>query len=189
MKLADAYYIICNKTVDDAIYVQSKGDGKYLRFQRDYKCNLYYMDISEDDLEKHCYLNTVKEGKTKFSICDQKKVEVVKIFQERYGLPLDKDFIHTLIFKFIEGVDFSRRDVNIANKIYGYCKGATMGRFKHPRESIKMDRINEDIITPVPPEIMKYLKDIHLDIDLLFMKKTDLYWPYYGILDLSIVGL
>ena len=34
------------------------------------KCNLYYMDISEADLDKHCYLNTVKEGKTTFSILD-----------------------------------------------------------------------------------------------------------------------
>ena len=32
-KLADEYYIICNARVDDAIYVQSKDDGKYLQFQ------------------------------------------------------------------------------------------------------------------------------------------------------------
>ena len=60
-KLADDYYIICNTRVDDAIYVQSKDDGKYLRFQRDHKFNLYYMDISEADLEEHCYLNTVTQ--------------------------------------------------------------------------------------------------------------------------------
>ena len=29
-KLADDYYIICNTRVEDAIYVQSKDDGKYL---------------------------------------------------------------------------------------------------------------------------------------------------------------
>ena len=108
MKLADAYYIICNKTVDDAIYVQSKGDGKYLRFQRDYKCNLYYMDISEDDLEKHCYLNTVKEGKTIFSILDQKRTETVIIFQQRYGFQSDKNFIHALECNSIDGVEFRR---------------------------------------------------------------------------------
>ena len=72
-KLADEYYIICNTRVDDVIYVQSKDDGKYLRFQRDYKCNLYYMDINEANLDEHCYLNTVKEGKTTFSVLDQKK--------------------------------------------------------------------------------------------------------------------
>ena len=29
-KVANEYYIICNTRVDDAIYVQSKEDGKYL---------------------------------------------------------------------------------------------------------------------------------------------------------------
>ena len=33
-RLADEYYMICNTRVDDAIYVQSRDDGKYLRFQR-----------------------------------------------------------------------------------------------------------------------------------------------------------
>ena len=41
--------------------MQSKDDGKYLRFQRDSKHNLYYMDISEAEFDEHCYLNTVKE--------------------------------------------------------------------------------------------------------------------------------
>ena len=33
-RLVDDYYIICNTRIDDAINVQSKEDGKYLRFQR-----------------------------------------------------------------------------------------------------------------------------------------------------------
>ena len=35
-----------------------------------------------------------------------------------------------------------------------------------------MDRTTEDIAALVPPEIMKYYKDIHLDIDILFVNKT-----------------
>ena len=31
-KLAEDYYIICNTRIDNAIFVQSKDDGKYLRF-------------------------------------------------------------------------------------------------------------------------------------------------------------
>ena len=118
-KLADEYYIICYTRVDDTIYVQSKVDGKYLRFQRYYKCNLYYMDISEADLDEHCCLNTVKKGKTTFSVLDQKRAEAVRILQERCGFPSDKDFIHALECNSIKGVDFGRCDVNIANKIYG----------------------------------------------------------------------
>ena len=47
-----------------------------------------------------------------------------------------------------------------------------MGRFEHPRKGVKMDRTTEDIVAPVPPEIMKHYKDIHLDIDTLFVNKT-----------------
>ena len=47
-----------------------------------------------------------------------------------------------------------------------------MGRFKHPGKGIKTDRTTEGIAAPVPPEIMKYYKDIHLDIDILFVNKT-----------------
>ena len=64
--LADEYYIICNTRVNNAIYVQNKDDGKYLRFQRDHKFNLYYMDISEANAEEHCHFITVKEGKSLF---------------------------------------------------------------------------------------------------------------------------
>ena len=130
------------------------------------------MDISEADLDKHCYLNTVKKGKTIFSILDQKRAEAVRILQEQCGFPSDKDFIHALECNSIDGVDFGRRDVNIANEIYGYSKGVAMGRFKHPRKGVKMDRTTEDIAAPVPPEIMKHYKDIYLDIDILFVNKT-----------------
>ena len=34
-----------------------------------------------------------------------------------------------------------------------------------------MDRTTEDIATPVPSEIMEHYKNIHLDIDLLFVNK------------------
>ena len=58
-KLADDHYIICNTKIANVICVQSKDDGKYLRFQRENKFDLYYMDISEADGDEQCYLNTV----------------------------------------------------------------------------------------------------------------------------------
>ena len=69
------------------------------------------------------------------------------------------------------GGDFGRRDVQIANEIYGDSKGATIGKFKYPRKGVKMDRTTEDIDTPIPPNIMEHYKNIHLDIDLIFVNK------------------
>ena len=57
-------------------------------------------------------------------------------------------------------------------KIYEYSKGATMRRFKHLQKGVKMDRTTEDVAVPLPPKIMKHYKDIHLDIDILYVKQT-----------------
>ena len=97
------------------------------------------------------------------------RVEAVRILQERCGFPSNKYFIHALIYNSIEGVHFRKRDVNIA---YGYSKGAAIGWFKHPRKGVTMDRKTEDIAAPVLPEIMEHYKNIHLNIDILFMNKT-----------------
>ena len=59
-----------------------------------------------------------------------------------------------------------------SNEIYGYSKGLAMGIFKHPRKGVKMDRTIEDVATPVPPKIMEHYKNIHLDMDLLFVNNT-----------------
>ena len=53
-------------------------------------------------------------------------------------------------------MDFGRRDAKIANGIYGYSKGAAMGKFKRPCEGVKMDRTTEDVATPIPPKIMEH---------------------------------
>ena len=91
------------------------------------------MDISKAELDKHCYLNTVEDGKTTFSILDQKRAEAVGILQERCGFLSDYNFMNALECNSIDGVDFGRRDVKIANTIYEYSKGAAMKRFKHPQ--------------------------------------------------------
>ena len=130
------------------------------------------MDISEAELDKHCYLNNVKDGKTTFSILDQKRAEAVRILQERCGFPSDEDFVNYLEYNSIEDVDFCRRDVKIANEIYRYSKGAAMGRFKHPQKGVKMDRTTEDVAAPLPSKILEHYKDIHLDIDILYVNQT-----------------
>ena len=54
------------------------------------------MDISKANLEEHYYLNTMKEGKTIFSILDQNRSEAVRILQGRCGFPSDEAFINAL---------------------------------------------------------------------------------------------
>ena len=54
------------------------------------------MDISEENVEEHCYFNTVKKGKLLFSILRQKRAEAVRTLQKRCAFPSNKDFINAL---------------------------------------------------------------------------------------------
>ena len=114
------------------------------------------MDISKAEIDKHCYLNTVKDRKTILPILDQKRAQAVRVFQERCGLPSDVDFINALESNSIDGVNFGRRDMKIANEIYGYSKEVAVERFKHPRKGVKMDRTTEDLAAPLPPKILEH---------------------------------
>ena len=77
--------------------------------------------------------------------------------------PSKEDFNNALECNTIDGVDLVRRDVKIANDIYGYSKGAAIG--------VKMDRTTEDLAAPVSPTIMEYYSNVHLDVDILFVNK------------------
>ena len=96
----------------------------------------------------------------------------MRILQERCGFPSDEDLINALEFSSIEVVDFGRRDMKIANEIYGHSKGAAVGRFRHPRQGVKMDRTTKDVTAPLPHKILEHYKDIHLDIDILYVNQT-----------------
>ena len=79
----------------------------------------------------------VKKNKLMFSQLDQNRAKAVWILQEQCGFPSDHDFIHALKCNMIPGVNFGRRDVKIANEIYGYSQGAAMGKMKQPRKVYK----------------------------------------------------
>ena len=61
-RLVNEYYTIYNTRDDDATYAWRKKYRKHIQFQRDHKFNLYYMGISEANMDDHCYLNTVKQA-------------------------------------------------------------------------------------------------------------------------------
>ena len=168
-KLADKYYIVCNTCIDDAIYVQSKEDGKYLHFQRCRKTNLYYLDIGESEPDGYCHFNTVKNRKLKFSMINQKRAKAVRLLQEMCGFPAYENFINALECNVIPGIDFGRRDVKIANEIYGYSTRASKGKMKHPRKGQQMDRMSEQLAITVPPNILNHYGTVHLDMDIMFV--------------------
>ena len=47
-----------------------------------------------------------------------------------------------------------------------------MGKMKHPKKGHKMERVTEDTISPVLSSVLENCKNIHLDIDLLFINNV-----------------
>ena len=168
----DEYYYICNTRVNDAIYILSKDNQKYLQFRKDFKNGLYYMGISKTKVNCHCYFNNVKKGKSMISIFDKKRAKAVRILQERCTFLSNEDFINALKYNAIKGINFRRRDVKIINKIYGYSKGVVDCIFEYPHIGIKMNRTTEDIKAPVPLKIMEHYKYVPLILDTLFVNNV-----------------
>lgn len=100
---------------------------------------------------------------------DQKRAKAVRLLQEQCGFPSDEDFINALECNTNPGVDFGRRDVKIANAIYGCSEGAAMGKMKHPRKGQKMERTTEKVAKHLPDSILEHYRDVHLDLDLMFV--------------------
>ena len=86
------------------------------------------------------------------------------------GSPSDTDFIQALEHNKIPGVDFTKRDVRIAKDLLGYSKYAAKGKMKHPRKGVQMND-NTEKYSEVPTEVLKHYKEVHLDIDVMYINK------------------
>ena len=86
-RLVNEYCTKYNTRDDNAIYVWSKDYGKHIQFPRDYKFNLYYIDISEADMDKHCCPNTLRQALECISI-------VLSTIMDHYkDIDLDMDLL------------------------------------------------------------------------------------------------
>ena len=134
-QLADEFAVKMNAAIDDAIYVYDR-DGKYIRFART-KANLYCAYLHPDDGEDKCYLSTVKDRKALFTEADCKRAEAVRNLQSRLGFPSDVDLTNAMEYNVLGPCNFNRRDIRIAEKIFGPNAGAMKGKTTNSKR--KMD--------------------------------------------------
>ena len=62
--------------------------------------------------------------------------------------------------------EFNRRDIHIANKIFGPNQGAL--REKWTKRPNKMERPGVEIATDIPEEVLSEYRDVHLDVDMMY---------------------
>ena len=122
--------------IDDAIYVYGK-DDKYLRFAKTSK-GLYCMELHDEEEKETCFFATIKGKMAMFLELDQKQAKAVRELQERLGFPSDIDLAKAIDYNTLGTCQFNRRDIRIANLIFGPCRAAIEG--KSTQRKNKMDQ-------------------------------------------------
>ena len=165
-KVSDEYRITMDTNIDNAIYVHND-DGSYIRFHRTNQ-NVYEIQIGDcTDMEECHALTTVKENGMQYSALDQKRAEAVQSLQEQLGFPSDTDLANAIDYNVIQNCQFNRRDIRIANNIFGPSVAAIKGKSTRHQNKMKQS----DIITDIPQEILDNYEDVHLDINIMFVNK------------------
>ena len=126
--IVNKYWVRMDTRIDNAIYVQSKTDGRSISFQRCHDHNLYYLDLENLEMNETCL----------FTPLDEKRAREVQKLQEMCGSPSNADFVQSLEHNKIPGVDFTKRDVRIAKDLLGYSEYAAKGKMKQPRKGVQM---------------------------------------------------
>jgi hypothetical protein len=136
--------------IDDAIYVFNE-DGTYIRFARTPN-GMYCIGVNIDDDDNVIMAHqTVKGESAHFSEIDCRRASKIQELQEVLACPSDIDLANAVKNNVIGNNPFTRRDIQIAKKIFGPDVPAMKG--KTVKRKSKMPR--EDEVTDLPPSIMK----------------------------------
>ena len=122
---------------------------------------------SDDGIDK-CYLTTMKDRKAMFSEADCSYAKAVRNLQSRLGHPLDVDLANAMKYNVLGPCDFNKRDMRIAYKIFGPSAAALKGKTTNSKNKTE---VQEEVTNDVPEEILKEYKDVHVDIDIMYLNK------------------
>ena len=176
-QIAKEFTVKMNTAIDDAIYVYDE-DRKYVRFART-KANLYCAYLHPDDREDKYYLLTVKDRKAMFSEADCRRAEAVRKLQSRLGHPSDVDLANTMEYNVLSPCDFNRRDIRIAHKILGPSAAAPKGKTTNSKSKME---VQEEVINDFPEEVLKKYRDVHIDVDIMYVNKI----PFFTAISSNI---
>ena len=151
--------VVMDTAIDNAFYVYND-DGSYIRFACQSN-GLYSLEVSDGDDPK-LFLTTVEGEKSKFSALDCTRATRVRHLQNCLGFPSDADLAKALEYGVIGPTPFSRRDIRIANKIYGPNVHAMKGKTTSKKSKLP----KEDEMRDLPDSICEDYSQIHLGVDV-----------------------
>ena len=158
--LSESHRVFLDTRIDNAFYVY-KDNGEYIRFQKEPN-GLYCLHV-DDGTSPAMLLTTVEKEKKLFSTLDVKRATLARYIQDCLCLPSDEDFANGLETGGIKECGVSRRNINIANAIFGPNKHSVQG--KTVQRTNNMPR--EDYVLGVPPSILKHYSEVTIGIDVM----------------------
>ena len=161
--LSDSHRITTDTAVENACYVQNKHDGTYVKYKLCPRTNLYTYVIKEGKENNVVLHSTVEEESNKFSQKDQTRAKAVREMQQVLVSPSNYDLANTFENNVVQATLFTRRDVRIANIIYGCDVAALKG--KSTKRQSKMP--NPDEVRDVLEHIVKNYSKVSLYIDVM----------------------
>ena len=144
-------------TEREQCFVVHKPNGELRRFHRA-ECNLYVCDMTK---KQRMFVTTVAGQKKSFSRRDVGRAEAARKLQQIMMYPSDKDYVKMIDYNLINNCNTTRRDVALANKIYGVDPNVIKGKCTRKQPS----HVREDHF-PVPTAILKNYEMVTLAIDV-----------------------
>ena len=126
------------------------------------------MELYDEEEKETCLFATIKGKMAMFSELDQKRAKAVRELQERLGFPSNIDLAKAIEYNTLGTCQFNIRDIRIASLIFGPYRAAIEG--KSTQSKNKMDR-QDKVLEDVPPEVINEYKDVHIDIDIMYVNK------------------
>ena len=157
--------VVMDTKVDNAFYVFNT-DGSYVRFGKCEITNLYCLKVGEPQAVALAHV-TVEGQSAKYSNIDTNRALAARNLQEILASPSNCDLANAVDNNVIGRNGFTRRDIKLANEIYGRDVAAL--KRKTTKKGSKMQ--NEDEVTDLPAHIIKNYSSVSLYIDVMHVNR------------------
>ena len=155
--VSDQFRITLDTAVAQGFFVH-RHDGSTRRFDRA-ECNLYVCDLKNS--QESLMVTTVKGQKEFYSDLDIRRAKAARKLQETMGYPSTKAFLKMIDNNMIKNCGVTRRDVKIAEDVYGVNANIVKGKSVRRQPP----HIREDV-SPVPPQILERYGNVSLGMDV-----------------------
>ena len=159
-EISKKHRVTMDSTIDNAIYVH-KSDGGMRRFECT-KSGIYCCNLRGKD-EYMFNITTVEGQELQYSKLDVARAKKARKLQEVMGFISERDMLNMIDKNLIIGSKVRRRDVLIANDIYGPNTNSLKGKTVRKTEN----HVREDSVMDVPKYIMDRYRDVTLSADIM----------------------